>query len=76
MNFEELQHHLEPDNIGTAPTPVKIGVFAVLFVAIIAAGIYFDTKEQLKVLETHERKELELKKEFTTKADRAAKLEL
>lgn len=76
MNWEELQHHLEPENIGTAPMPVKIGVFAVLFVSIIAAGIYFDTREQLKVLETHERKELELKDEFRVKADRAAKLEL
>ncbi len=76
MNWEELQHHLEPENIGTAPMPVKIGVFAVLFVSIIAAGIYFDTREQLKVLETHERKEIELKDEFRVKADRAAKLEL
>ena len=76
MNWEELQHHLEPDNIGTAPMPVKIGVFAVLFISIIAAGIYFDTREQLKVLETHERKEIELKDEFRIKADRAAKLEL
>ena len=76
MNWEELQHHLEPENIGTAPMPVKIGVFAVLFVSIIAAGIYFDTREQLRVLETHERKELELKDEFRVKADRAAKLEL
>ena len=76
MNWEELQHHLELDNIGTSPMGVKIGVFAVLFVSIIAAGIYFDTTEQLKVLERHERKELELKQEFTTKADRAAKLEL
>ena len=76
MNWEELQHHLEPENIGTAPMPVKIGVFAVLFIAIIAAGIYFDTREQLKVLETHERKEIELKDEFKVKADRAAKLEL
>jgi len=76
MNWEELQHHLEPDNVGTAPMSVKIGIFAVVFVAIIAAGIYFDTTEQLKVLETHERRELELKDEFKVKADRAAKLEL
>ncbi len=76
MNWEELQHHLEPENVGTAPMGVKMGVFMVLFVSIIAAGIYFDTTEQLKVLERHERKELELKQEFTTKADRAAKLEL
>ena len=76
MNWDELQHHLEPDNIGTAPNSIKFGVFAFLFIAIIAAGIYFDTREQLKVLETHERKEVELKNQFKIKAERAAKLEL
>jgi len=76
MNWEELQHHLEPDNIGTAPVGIKIGVFAVLFVAIIGAGIYFDTQEQLRVLENHEKKEVELKEEFRVKAEQAAKLDL
>jgi len=76
MNWEELQHHLEPDNIGTAPGSIKFGVYAFVFVAIIAAGIYFDTTKQLKVLERHEKKEFELKEEFKVKADQAAKLEL
>ncbi|HKJ53366.1 MAG TPA: type 4a pilus biogenesis protein PilO [Gammaproteobacteria bacterium] len=76
MTFEELQHHLELENIGTAPLSIKMGVYAVLFVAVIAAGIYFDTTNQLKVLETHEKKEVELKNEFKIKAERAAKLEL
>jgi len=76
MNWDDLQHHLEPDNIGTAPMSIKFGVFAFLFIAIIAAGIYFDTTEQLKVLERHERTELELKEQFKVKAERAAKLEL
>lgn len=76
MNFDEIQHHLEPDNIGNAPMSIKLGVFAFLFVIIIAAGIYFDTQNQLKVLERHERKEIELKEEFKVKADQAAKLEL
>ena len=76
MNWDELQHHLEPDNIGTAPNSIKFGVFAFLFIAIIAAGIYFDTREQLRVLETHERTEQELKNQFKIKAERAAKLEL
>ena len=76
MNFEELQHHLEPENIGTAPISIKLGVYVVLFVMVIAAGIYFDTTNQLKVLESHERKEVELKNEFQIKAERAAKLEL
>jgi type IV pilus assembly protein PilO len=76
MNWDDLQHYLEPDNIGTAPTSIKAGVFAVLFVAIIGAGLWFDTQEQLKVLEKHEKKEFQLKDEFKVKADQAAKLEL
>ena len=76
MNWEELQHHLEPEHIGTAPKSIKFGVCATLFVIIIAAGLYFDTQEQLKVLETHEKKEVQLKEEFKVKADQAAKLEL
>jgi type IV pilus assembly protein PilO len=76
MKWDEIQHHLEPDNIGTAPMAIKGSVFAFLFVAIIAAGIYFDTTEQLRVLESHERKESELKDEFSVKAEKAAKLEL
>ena len=76
MNFEEIQHHLEPDNIGNAPVSIKVGVFAALFVAIIGAGIYFDTLNQLDILEKHQRKEVELKDEFKIKAGQAAKLEL
>ena len=76
MKWDEIQHHLEPDNIGNAPTAIKMGVFATLFVLIIAAGIYFDTQEQLRVLENHEKKEVELKDNFKVKAERAAKLEL
>lgn len=76
MNFEELQHHLEPENIGNAPKSIKIGVCLTLFVLIIAAGLYFDTQKQLKVLEKHEKTEVELKEEFKVKADQAAKLEL
>ncbi len=76
MTFDELQHHLEPDNIGTAPMPIKLGVFITIFIMILAAGLWFDTQNQLKVLERHEKKEIELKQELTIKADRAAKLEL
>jgi len=76
MNWDEIQHHLEPENIGSAPTGIKAGVCIFLFAAIIAAGIYFLTLDQLKVLERHEKKEVELKDEFKIKADQAAKLEL
>ncbi len=76
MTWDDIQHHLEPDNIGTAPMAIKASVFGLLFVAIIAAGLWFDTQEQLLVLEKHEKKEFQLKEEFKVKADQAAKLEL
>ena len=76
MNWDDIQHHLEPDNIGTAPTSIKLAVFAFLFIGIIGAGIYFDTLKQSKVLETHEKKEVGLKQEFKVKANQSAKLEL
>ena len=76
MNFEDLQYHLQPDNIGNAPAGVKAGVFITIFVLIIGGGIYLDTQNQLQTLEKHERKEFELIDEFKVKAGRAAKLEL
>ena len=76
MNFEEIQRHLEPENIGNAPVSVKIGLVAILFVGIVGSGLYFDTQDQLDVLKTHEAKEFELKEEFKIKASQAAKLEL
>jgi len=76
MNFEEIQHYLEPENIGNAPFSIKIGLVSILFVAIVGAGLYFDTQVQLEVLEKHEARELELKADFKAKAAKAAKLEL
>ena len=76
MNFEELQNHLEPDNIGNAPLSVRMGVISILCVAIIIAGFWFITRDQLTALEAHEQKEFELKQEFKVKAGQAAKLEL
>jgi type IV pilus assembly protein PilO len=76
MNLDDIQHYLEPDNIGTAPMSIKLGVFITLFVAILVAGIYFDTQNQFKVLEKHEKKEFQLKAEFKVKTNQAAKLNL
>jgi type IV pilus assembly protein PilO len=76
MNLDDIQHHLEPDNIGSAPNSIKVSVFALLFVIIIGLGLWYDTRAQLKVLERHESKEVELKDEFKIKADQDAKLQL
>ncbi len=76
MNFEELKDHLEPENIGSAPLSVRVGVILTLCTIIIGAGLWFDTQNQLKELENHQKKEFELKEEFKIKASQAAKLEL
>ncbi|MCZ6471780.1 MAG: type 4a pilus biogenesis protein PilO [Gammaproteobacteria bacterium] len=76
MDFEELQRQLEPENIGNAPFIVKMGVVTVLFVALVGAGLYFDTQEQLATLEKFQKIEFELKEEFKIKAAQSAKLEL
>ena len=76
MDFEELQRQLEPENIGNAPFIVKISVVSVLFLAIVGAGLYFDTQEQLATLKKVQVKEFELKEEFKIKAAQSAKLEL
>lgn len=76
MNFEELQNHLEPDNIGNSPLSVRLGVIITLCTLIIGAGLWFDTQKQLIELEDQQKKEIGLKEEFKVKALRAAKLEL
>ena len=76
MNFEELQHHLEPDNIANSPLSVRLGVIITLCTLIIGAGLWFDTQKQLIELEDQQKKEIGLKEEFKVKALRAAKLEL
>ena len=76
MNFEEIQHHLEPENIGRAPLSVKLSILLLIFVVVIGLGLYYDTNDQLTQLERHEKKETELKDVFKIKANRAAKLEL
>ncbi len=76
MTFDEIQHHLDIENIGNAPLPIKFGVIGVLCIAILGAGLWYDTKVQLEELEKHEQKEVELKEDFKIKAKQAAKLEL
>lgn len=76
MDMEDLQHHLDPNNIGNAPTPVKIGAIITLCVLILAAGLWFDTKSQLETLDKIKAKEITLISEFKIKANQAAKLDL
>ncbi|MFT6371449.1 MAG: type IV pilus assembly protein PilO [Gammaproteobacteria bacterium] len=76
MTFEDIQHHLAPENIGRAPISVKLSMLLLIFIAVIGSGLYFDTNGQFVELERHEKKEIELKDEFKLKANKAAKLEI
>ncbi len=76
MSIMDELNNLDLNNLGNASNPIKYGFLAIVFILIVAAGLYFDTQKQLDQLKKVEKKEIELKKEFTKKADQAAKLEL
>ncbi|MCW8934654.1 MAG: type 4a pilus biogenesis protein PilO [Gammaproteobacteria bacterium] len=61
--------------IGSASTPVKVIIIVLLCVLAAGAGIFFDTKEQLKVLEKSEQEEQSLRATFDKKQSKAANLE-
>ncbi len=66
---------LDPNNIGSWPGPLKGVVILVLCAALLGAGYWFDTKDQLVRLETSQKKEVELKRVFEIKQRKAANLE-
>jgi len=61
--------------IGTASTPVKVIIIVLLCLLAGGAGIFFDTNEQLKVLEKSEQEEQSLRTTFDRKQSKAANLE-
>ncbi len=67
--------NLEPANIGNWPPVAKIIVIAVLCAAVLFAGYWFDTRDQLGVLEQYQQKEQQLKKTFEEKQAKAANLD-
>ncbi len=72
-DFSKLD--LDPNNIGNWPGPMKGIVILILCAALLGAGYWFDTKEQLVVLESAQEKETELKQIFEIKQRKAANLE-
>lgn len=62
------------NNAWSWPKTVRVGVIALCCIAVFGAGVYYDTLEQLQVLETAEKKEAELKTIFELKNNQAANL--
>jgi type IV pilus assembly protein PilO len=79
LDFSELKNFdinsLDANNLGSAPAVVRLIIIVLIFVGILGAGYYFDTKGQLALLEREERKEVDLKKKFESKARKASNLE-
>jgi type IV pilus assembly protein PilO len=59
---------------GNWPLQIKAGVIAVVCVAMIGAGIYYDTMPQLQALDVLQKKETELKTTFEFKSGQASNL--
>ena len=76
MNLDLNQFKdLDIDNIGDWPGIVKGFFTIIVFAIVIGATYYFDTQDQIAVLETERAKELDLKDEFENKQSKAVNLE-
>ena len=73
MNLSEIDWDINA--AGTWPSPVKTA-FAVFFGVVVAGiGVYFDTLDQLDMLNNAEQKESALKREFEEKQKKAVNLQ-
>ena len=66
--------NLDFDNIGSWPLPIKIFVRVLLLVLVVVAGYYYHVEDLQLALTAAEAKEVDLKKDFETKAFQAANL--
>jgi type IV pilus assembly protein PilO len=66
---------LDVNNLGSAPGAVKAIIIGLLFIAVLGAGYYFDTKGQLEQLASEKRKETQLRQKFETEQRKVANLE-
>lgn len=66
--------NLDFDNVGSWPLPVKMLIWALLLILVVAAGYYYHVEDLQLALTTAEAKEIDLKKDFETKAFQAANL--
>ncbi len=74
MKLSDLQN-LDPANIGGWPAPIRALVIIALCAAVLGAGYWFDTKDQIERLDRAEGEEIQLKDVFETKQRKAANLE-
>ena len=69
MNLSEINWDF--NTAGTWPFPVKAAMMLFVCAVVVGGGVYFDTLDQLKSLESAEQKEQTLKREFELKQKKA-----
>lgn len=74
MNIQDLKS-LDFNNMGNWPAPIKAGAILILCAVLLGAGYWFDTKNQLADLAKVEKQELEKRRTFESKQNKAANLE-
>lgn len=63
------------NDVARWPQPVKISAIVLLSLAVLGAGLWFDTKKQFEVLEKTRQQEKVLKDEFLVKQAKASNLD-
>lgn len=74
MDLSQL-NELDFNNAGEWPLPIKIGAVVILGVVVLGLAYYFDTQYQIESLIQAQNKELEKRKEFEDKNQKASKLD-
>jgi type IV pilus assembly protein PilO len=76
MNLSDIDlNDLDFSNVGNWPTSIRLFTVAIVLLAVLGLGYWFDLKDQQLRLEQVEKKEAELKVSFEDKAAKAANLE-
>lgn len=74
MTLDEI-NKLDLKTLADWPLSTKLAALVVLFVAIVAAGWWFDWRGGMETLEASKQKETELRSVFATKKNQAVNLE-
>ena len=73
MSIVDELRNLDTNDPGRWPLPFRVGAVALVFVAVVAAGIYmFVIKDEVPLLERAQNEELELRVQFEDKQRKAA----
>jgi len=76
LNFDLSDlNNIDFNDVARWPLALKVIAIILLTAAVLGAGLWFDTRNQLDILEKAGKKELVLKKEFEKKQNKAANLD-